>query len=625
LKLEGKNLFRIFLDTVLLSASFVLATIIRLEGQINSVVDRFIWQKQIFTILPLVVILQITILFIFGNYRRFWRYTTIRDIISLAKSLSIASGILLIPRLLGLSPKTENILAISYGILAIDFLLALGSLAFLRIFRAYLIEQKNIKKRLQKLADSQKPTLVVGGGEAGIEVIKSIQSHPELGLKIVGILDDDEKKHGMKIMSVKVLGPINNVAYYTSELDVDQIIIAIPSLNNSKIKEINKLCIETGADVRTIPGVDQLAGGKVNIEEIRKLSMEDLLGRDEINLDTPEINKLLSGKKVLVTGAGGSIGRELCLQLAKKSKIKSICLLGKGENSIFEIYNELKNLQIEDLEIVQVIADIKNYSRIDSVFETFKPEVVFHAAAHKHVYLMELNACEAFENNVIGTRNIAALSGKHQVGTFVLISTDKAVNPTSIMGSTKNLAEKVVLHISKQHPLTKFTAVRFGNVLGSRGSVIKVWEKQLQQGLPLTVTHKEVIRYFMTIPEATQLVIQAAAKAESSEVMLLDMGEPVRIYDLAEQFIKLSGFDIDDVGINITGLKEGEKLYEELLTSSEFVESKLTDKIFKAKIDSNLSDDELVNIVSEIETLARENKNTEVKRRLRAVLKAIHR
>jgi len=348
--------------------------------------------------------------------------------------------------------------------------------------------------------------------------------------------------------------------------------------------------------------------------------MEDLLGRDEINLDTPEINKLLSGKKVLVTGAGGSIGRELCLQLAKKSKIKSICLLGKGENSIFEIYNELKNLQIEDLEIVQVIADIKNYSRIDSVFETFKPEVVFHAAAHKHVYLMELNACEAFENNVIGTRNIAALSGKHQVGTFVLISTDKAVNPTSIMGSTKNLAEKVVLHISKQHPLTKFTAVRFGNVLGSRGSVIKVWEKQLQQGLPLTVTHKEVIRYFMTIPEATQLVIQAAAKAESSEVMLLDMGEPVRIYDLAEQFIKLSGFDIDDVGINITGLKEGEKLYEELLTSSEFVESKLTDKIFKAKIDSSLSDDELVSTIAELESLAKANQNSEIKKRLRDLL-----
>ena len=625
LELSKKNLFRIFLDGFLLSLALILSTVIRLEGEINSNIDRFVWYQQLFKILPVVVLIQLTVLIVTGSYRRFWRYTTINDLIFLARSLLISSVLIAIPRFLGLNPKSSDLFALSFGVLAINFLLALILLSTVRLLRYYLIEQRNIKKRLREFSDTQKRTLVVGAGEAGIEVIKSIQSHPELGLKVVGLLDDDVRKHRMIIENTKVLGAINDVKYFVSEKDIDQLIIALPSLSRSELKEIYNLCSHTGADVRTIPGVDQLAGGKVNIEQIRKLSMEDLLGREEIDLNTPEVLEFLKDKKVLVTGAGGSIGQELCLQLATKCNIKSICLLGKGENSVFNTLQSLyeKLGRDTDLEIVQKIADVRNKDRIDSIFEEFKPDIVFHAAAHKHVYLMELNACEAFENNVIGTKTVAEISGKHKVKAFVLISTDKAVNPTSIMGSTKNLAEKATLITSKNYPDTKFTAVRFGNVLGSRGSVIQVWEKQIATGQAITVTDKEAIRYFMTIPEASQLVIQASAKAHTGEVMLLDMGEPVKIYDLAEQFIQLSGFSLDDVSIDIIGLKPGEKLYEELLTSDEFVDSRLTDQIFKAKIQTLISDEDLIVKFEELTELASQNENEVMKEKLRALLKEL--
>jgi FlaA1/EpsC-like NDP-sugar epimerase len=625
LELSVKNLFRIFLDGALLAISLVLATVIRLEGEINSNIDRFLWYEQLFKLLPIVVLVQLSILIITGTYRRFWRYTSINDIIFLSRSLLISTAIIAVPRIMGMSPKSLDLFAVSYGVLAINFLIALTTLSSVRLLRYYLIEQRNIKKRLKDSNQAQKRTLIIGGGEAGIEVIKSIQSHPELGLKIAGILDDDIRKHGMNIENVKVLGAINDVKYFVSENDIDQLVIALPSLGRAELKEIYNLCSQTGADIRTIPSVDQLAGGHVTVEQIRKLSMEDLLGRDEIDLNTPEVLNFLKDKRVLVTGAGGSIGQELCLQLVTKCNISSICLLGKGENSVFNtlqsIYEKLG--RDTDLEIAQKIADVKNKDRIDSIFAEFKPDIVFHAAAHKHVYLMELNACEAFENNVLGTKTVAEVSGKHKVEAFVLISTDKAVNPTSIMGSTKNLAEKATLITSKNFPETKFTAVRFGNVLGSRGSVIQVWEKQLASGQPITVTDKEAIRYFMTIPEASQLVIQASAKAQSGEVMLLDMGEPVKIFDLAQQFIQLSGFSLEDVAIEIIGLKPGEKLYEELLTSDEFVDSRLTDQIFKAKIQTRITDDELVSKFEEFKILAAANNNEEMKSQLRALLKEL--
>ena len=626
---SSKNFLRLFIDLTLLAVAFSLATVIRLEGQIISPADKFIWNVQLIKILPFVVLIELAVLIAFGTYRKFWRYVRINDIVHLARSLAIGSMVLVLPRFFGKTPNANDLIAISYGVLVINFLLALSFLSAVRLLRFFLLEQKKIKRRLREISTAQKHALVIGAGEAGLEAIKAISTHPELGLKVVAILDDDTKKQGMLLYDdVKVCGYINDVKYWVDELAVDQIIIAIPSLKLQEKKRISLLCTETGADVRTIPGVDQLAGGRVTVEQIRKLSMEDLLGRDEIDLGGQDVIEFLNNKRILVTGAGGSIGRELCRQMFLKCNISAIALVGKGENSIFETWQDLNKIISENPEkseilIEKKICDIRNYNRMSKIFSDFRPEVVFHAAAHKHVHLMEINPCEAFENNVIGTRNLAELAGTHQADAFVLISTDKAVNPTSMMGATKNLAEKVTLMTSRKFPSTKYTAVRFGNVLGSRGSVIKVWEQQLANSLPLTITHKDAIRYFMTIPEAAQLVIQAASKATNGEIMLLDMGEPVKIYDLVRQFIQLSGFTLDEVPVEVIGLRDGEKLYEELLTSSEFVDHKLTEKIYKAKINSNLNDSELIQLIDEFTNLAAQDLDETLKSRLKNLANAI--
>jgi FlaA1/EpsC-like NDP-sugar epimerase len=503
----------------------------------------------------------------------------------------------------------------------IDFFLSVTLICGVRLLRFYLKEQSNIKSRLKVLSSKTKNTLIIGAGEGGMEVLQAIKNHPELGLDVKGVLDDDAKKFGMSLLgSMQVKGAIVDVQYWVDELAIEQIIIAIPSSSLKERKRISLLCNGTGVDVRIVPSVDQLAGGNVDIREIRKLSMEDLLGREEINLNIPEVVEFLKDKRVLVTGAGGSIGRELCKQLLNKGQIKSLCLLGKGENSIFESRQELERMkhlkaqestQADELknhkittEIIARIADIRNYSRIEHIIKEFKPEIIFHAAAHKHVVMMEENPCEAFENNVLGSKNLMELAAIHGVENFVLISTDKAVNPTSVMGKTKRLAEKLLLIHARKFTNTKYTAVRFGNVLGSRGSVIKVWEKQIEEGKSITVTDKEAIRYFMTIPEASQLVIKAASKAHSGEIMILDMGEPINIYELAKQFIQLSGLSLADVDIEFTGMRAGEKLYEELLTSEEFVASQLTDKIFKARIEE-VEENALMEQILELSEMAR--------------------
>jgi FlaA1/EpsC-like NDP-sugar epimerase len=606
-----KNLFRILIDLAIIALSWFLASYIRLEGDLSSPVHAYIWFKQLPIHIFLVLIIKFICLFFSGTYKKFWRYTSIQEITSLASILLIPSLVFLIPRLTGISPTEKNLWAVSFGIVIIDYLLSLSLLSSVRLFRFYLVEQKNIKKRLLLANSNNTRTLIIGAGEAGLQVIKSINAHPELALKILGVLDDDTKKHGMELSpSIQVKGFISDVKYWVDELSINQIIIAIPSLSQKKKREISKLASSACPNVRIVPGVDQLAGGQVSIEKIRKLSMEDLLGREEIDLAIPEVLGYLENKKVLVTGAGGSIGRELCKQLVLKCKIQKLALLGKGENSIFETWQELLHLRPDfDSRIEKIIADIKNYDRIEKTLLKFQADVIFHAAAHKHVHLMELNPCEAFENNVLGTKNLAELAGKYKVPNFVLISTDKSVNPTSIMGATKNLAEKVMLLASKDFPKTKYTAVRFGNVLGSRGSVIRVWQKQLEDGHPITVTHKEALRYFMTIPEAAQLVIQAASKAASGEIMVLDMGEPVKIYELAQSFIKLSGFSSDDVQIKFIGLKEGEKLYEELLTDSEQIDSQLTEKIFKARIDFNLNTEDFSTKLKKLSELSRSNES----------------
>ncbi len=614
-----KNLLRIVLDLALLIAAFALATYIRLEGSIVTSTEHFIWSEQLPRILPLVITLKLISLLIWGTYKRFWRYTDSHEIVYLARALVIPSIIMVLPRFAGASPQHEDLYALSYGVVLIDFLLSMTLLGGVRLMRYYMVRRGNIHERRAAVDPSlsRKRTLVVGAGEAGIQVAKAIREHPEQGLDIVAALDDDPKKLGMQILrGVTVKGRLEDLAKCVRDSQIEQIIIAIPSASQELKRKLSLAANETGIDVRVLPGVDQLAGGKVTVDQIRKLSMEDLLGRAEIDLNETDVIQYLRGKRVLVTGAGGSIGSELCRQLVSKCEIASLCLLGKGENSIFEAVSSLRGRA----QLVTKIADIRNYDRVLHIVREFKPDIIFHAAAHKHVHLMELNACEAFDNNVIGSRNIAEISGVCGVKSMVLISTDKAVNPTSIMGSTKNLAEKTVLMVSRKYPATKYTAVRFGNVLGSRGSVIKVWEDQLRQGLPLTVTHEEAIRYFMTIPEASQLVIQASAKANNGEIMVLDMGTPIKIYELAQQFIKLAGFSLEEVAIKIIGMREGEKLYEELLTDSEFVESKLTDQIYKARIDTSISEAELAASIDKFSALSAANNDAELKTELRKLI-----
>lgn len=614
-----KSLSRVIIDTSIIAVSYIAASNLRVLNTQGGNTSEFIISDQLIRIIGFIILIKLLIFYFTGIYKKFWRYTKTEDLIQVGRSLLIANLLIVLPRIvLGLSPKAHDLFAVSYGVMIIDFFLSVTLICGVRLLRFYLKEQSNIKSRLKVLSSKTKNTLIIGAGEGGMEVLQAIKNHPELGLDVKGVLDDDSKKFGMSLLgSIQVKGAIVDVQYWVDELAIEQIIIAIPSSSLKERKRISLLCNSTGVDVRIVPSVDQLAGGNVDIREIRKLSMEDLLGREEINLNIPEVVEFLKDKRVLVTGAGGSIGRELCKQLLNKGQIKSLCLLGKGENSIFESRQELERLkhmkaqestQTDELkintEIIARIADIRNYSRIEHIIKEFQPEIIFHAAAHKHVFMMEENPCEAFENNVLGSKNLMELAAVHNVENFVLISTDKAVNPTSIMGKTKRLAEKLLLIHARKFTNTKYTAVRFGNVLGSRGSVIKVWEKQIEEGKSITVTDKEAIRYFMTIPEASQLVIKAASKAHSGEIMILDMGEPINIYELAKQFIQLSGLSLADVDIEFTGMRAGEKLYEELLTSEEFVASQLTDKIFKAKIEE-VEENTLMEQILELSEMAR--------------------
>ena len=614
-----KSLSRVIIDTSIIAVSYIAASNLRVLNTQGGNTSEFIISDQLIRIIGFIILIKLLVFYFTGIYKKFWRYTKTEDLIQVGRSLLIANLLIVLPRIvLGLSPKAHDLFAVSYGVMIIDFFLSVTLICGVRLLRFYLKEQSNIKSRLKVLSSKTKNTLIIGAGEGGMEVLQAIKNHPELGLDVKGVLDDDSKKFGMSLLgSIQVKGAIVDVQYWVDELAIEQIIIAIPSSSLKERKRISLLCNSTGVDVRIVPSVDQLAGGNVDIREIRKLSMEDLLGREEINLNIPEVVEFLKDKRVLVTGAGGSIGRELCKQLLNKGQIKSLCLLGKGENSIFESRQELERLkhmkaqestQTDELkintEIIARIADIRNYSRIEHIIKEFKPEIIFHAAAHKHVFMMEENPCEAFENNVLGSKNLMELAAVHSVENFVLISTDKAVNPTSVMGKTKRLAEKLLLIHARKFTNTKYTAVRFGNVLGSRGSVIKVWEKQIEEGKSITVTDKEAIRYFMTIPEASQLVIKAASKAHSGEIMILDMGEPINIYELAKQFIQLSGLSLADVDIEFTGMRAGEKLYEELLTSEEFVASQLTDKIFKARIEE-VEENALMEQILELSEMAR--------------------
>ena len=447
-----------------------------------------------------------------------------------------------------------------------------------RLIIRYVLLSDVVNKGINYTSDDQKKLLIIGGGYSANDIIKTINSTLKGQYDIVGIIDDNKKRIGYSVAGVRIIGDRNDIAKVCEAHGVDEIFFSIVNIDNKNKKEILEICSRTGAKVKVLPSLTELITEENLYHSLRDVGIEDLLGRDPIELDNHNIKSLINGKVVLVTGAGGSIGSELCRQIMLHNP-KQIILLDNYENSLYDIELELKTNHPNN-DIRAVVANIREKERLDTIFESHRPEIVFHAAAHKHVPLMENNPTEAIKNNVFGTYNLVNCSDKYDVKRFILISTDKAVNPTNIMGATKRLCE-MIIQAKDRVSKTEYVAVRFGNVLGSNGSVVPLFKKQLAHGGPLTVTHKEITRFFMTIPEAVALVLQAITYAEGGEIFVLDMGEPVKIYDLAKSLIELSGYTLgEDMEIEITGMRPGEKLYEELLMNEENLESTKHDKIF---------------------------------------------
>lgn len=524
--------------------------------------------------MPLTVVIYLISFYLFKLYGRIWRYASATELIAIVMA-NIAASTAWYFISLYIGAVLPRSLYVFTGLLLILFIG--GSRLSLR-FYSYVMN----KPKYRQIQRKKNKVLIVGAGDAGAMLLREIERYHIANRQVVGFIDDDKNKTGKILLGVKVLGTRNELVKITSEKGIDEIIIAMPSVKGKEIKAIISICKQTNCKLTILPGLYEIIEGKVSISQLRPVDIEDLLGRDPVKLDTTAVREYLAGKIVLITGAGGSIGSEIVRQVAKMQP-KKLLLLGKGENSIYEITQELK-INSPEVKTVPIIADIRDKERIKAIMDYFEPQVVFHAAAHKHVPLMEYQPAEAVRNNILGTKVVADEAAAHNVETFVMISTDKAVNPTSVMGCTKRVAEMYVQSMNKNSG-TRFVAVRFGNVLGSRGSVIPLFKKQIAKGGPVTVTHPDMKRYFMTIPEASQLVLQAGAMAKGGEVFVLDMGEPVRIYDLAKDLITLSGLIPDkDIEIKITGLRPGEKLFEELLSAEDGTEKTTHKKIFTARI-----------------------------------------
>lgn len=524
--------------------------------------------------LPFFVMITIVSFFLFKLYSRVWRYAGSSELLAIVGA-NFAGAIcwfifsVLVEAVL---PRSIYILTA----LVLTFFVG-GTRLSLRVY-SYLTSKPQYIQMTQKL----NKVLVIGAGDAGAMVAREIERYHSGKRKIIGFIDDDRDKQGKTMFGIRVLGSRYDIEQVVADTDANEIIIAMPSVKGKEIKEIIDVCKNTNCKLTILPGVYEIIEGTVSVNQLRPVEVEDLLGRDPVKLDTKNVSAYITGKVVLITGAGGSIGSEICRQVAKMQPQKML-LLGKGENSIYEISQEL-SIEYPQIRKVPIIADVRDEERINGIMDHFHPHVVFHAAAHKHVPLMEYQPMEAVRNNVLGTKVVAEAASKNGVETFVMISTDKAVNPTSVMGCTKRVAEMFVQSMNSISE-TRFAAVRFGNVLGSRGSVIPLFKKQIAKGGPVTVTHPDMKRYFMTIPEASQLVLQAGAMAEGGEVFVLDMGEPVKIYDLARDMITLSGMIPEvDIEIKFTGLRPGEKLFEELLSAEDGTEATQHKKIFTAMI-----------------------------------------
>lgn len=510
-------------------------------------------------LLPFDLVITAIIFWLFKLYKSVWRYASANELINITAACVVCFFLQIV--LVAVLPiKMPRSYYPMYAFLLMIMVCATRfSYRFIRLI--------NSRRRTASKDPDKKNTMVIGAGEAGNAIIKEIESSSYVNLRVLCIIDDNPGCHQKMLRGIPIVGDRSCIPDAVEAYHIEEIIVAIPSASRIQIREILEICKDTGCHMQLVPGIYQLINGDVSVSSLRQVQIEDLLGRDPIEVNVDEIMGYVKDKVVMVTGGGGSIGSELCRQIAGHGA-RQLIIVDIYENNAYDIQQELK-VKHPDLDLVVLIASVRNTARMQTIFKAYRPEIVYHAAAHKHVPLMEDSPIEAIKNNVFGTLKTATAAGENGTKKFVLISTDKAVNPTNIMGASKRICEMIIQQLNQKYA-TEFVAVRFGNVLGSNGSVIPLFKKQIEQGGPVTVTHKDIIRYFMTIPEAVSLVLQAGAYAKGGEIFILDMGEPVRIYDLAENLIKLSGYvPGEDIEIKITGLRPGEKLYEELLMSEE--------------------------------------------------------
>ncbi|MCK4781657.1 polysaccharide biosynthesis protein [Candidatus Parcubacteria bacterium] len=606
---ETRALFFVVSDIVLISLSVYLAFVLRFDGKIPS---QYLVKLDSFSCVETVIILSLVFyLFAFYFFKLYffsWSYVSVQELISLIKAASLGFLFLIISfyifkKELIFQSFPRSTFFISYFLI----LLFCGGLRFSK--RIYL---QFFQERAQK---EKNPTLIIGAGDAGEQILRSILSSPLSPYSPVGFIDDDKLKQGSLIHGIKVLGGIEEIPQVVSNYKVEEMIIALPSAGRGLIKKAVEIGRQAGLKkIKIIPSITEIINGQVSVKNIREVQVEDLLGREQVSLDTALIRNFVQDKRVLVTGAAGSIGSELCQQIAKFNP-SLLLILDQDETGIFNISQKLKN-KFPQLNFVWKIGSICNKLKIDRIFEEFKPEIVFHAAAYKHVPLMEEEAEEAVMNNIFGTKILAEKALNQGIEKFIFISTDKAINPTSVMGATKRAGEMICQTLNKKSP-TNFISLRFGNVLNSRGSVIPIFRKQIKKGGPVEITHPEMKRYFMITSEACLLVMQAGAMGQGGEVFVLDMGKPVKIVDLAGEMIRLSGFEPDkDIPVVFTGIRQGEKLFEEILTVEEGTTATQNQKIFMAKLSD--IDEKKLNFNLEKLKIAVDNSD---KQEIKAILK----
>jgi len=541
------RLVHVSLDIVLCLAVYLCVYLLRFEGQIPQAELSAFW-----VCLPLLSALRLFSNYSQGLYSHLWKYVGLRELFSIFKAVLLGSLFFVVSTyLLGLTGFPRSIFFFEGAF----YFLAIGGVRFSRRYSS--------EMRFFKQNQPSSRALIIGAGDAGMMVAAGMLRTPEQGFIPVGFIDDNPEKWRARIHGLRVFGDRQKIAEIVTDREIDTVIVAMPSARRQVIREIVEICQPLPVRLQIVPATYQILKGEVSIEQLRQIQIEDLLGRDPVKINDENLQSFIKGRKILVTGAGGSIGSELCRQILDYQPAM-LYLIGHGENSLYLLQNELKNRQIET-----VVADIRNRPQIEALFQRLQPEIVFHAAAHKHVPLMQDNIQEAFLNNVLGTHFLLQAAQKAQVNTFVQISTDKAAEPSNVMGLSKYFAELAVHRMEHNHTDLNCSIVRFGNVIGSRGSVIPLFQRQIEKGGPLTITDPEMTRYFMTIPEAVQLVLQASILKAKAQTFILDMGEPVRILDLAQNLIRLSGYQADEIEIQTVGIRSGEKLHETLVWQDE--------------------------------------------------------